>query len=188
LYKFYKESELLVRFKYYCSSFIFGDSLEITSKSNNAIETALDRIRDNEDKVIKAHSFFYKILRKANAYDENSIAKGLLDDFMAIRENREAEFEYASRNMLDPAKQFELNKLDKLYGKEYSANIFRLESSGESINQFQNSPYTGNFPGQTIYVCKHVPHTESNIEKADKVVGIAIEALLEKLKLKKELL
>ncbi len=162
MYKFYKESELLVRFKYYCSSFIFGDSLEITSKSNNAIETALDRIRDNEDKVIKAHSFFYKILRKANAYDEN--------------------------NMLDPAKQFELNKLDKFYGKEYSANIFRLESSGESINQFQNSPYTGNFPGQTIYVCKHVPHTESNIEKADKVVGIAIEALLEKLKLKKELL
>lgn len=169
--------------------------MEITAKSSNEIETVLDRIMDNEDKVIKAHStvtkaysFFYRMLRKSEKYDENTVAKSLLDDFRAIRENREAEFEYVSRNMLDPLKQFELDKLDKFYGKGYAANLFKLENSGEAIDQFQNSQYIVNLPGQTIYVCRQVPHTESNMEKARNVVETVIEALLEKLNLKKELL
>ncbi len=179
---------MLVRFKYYCNAFIFGDCLEITAKSKSRIEIALDRIMNVENEVIMANSLLYRIFRKTNMYDENAVAKSLLEDFMMIRGNREAEFEYASRNMLNPVKQFELGKLDKLYGKEYSANLFGLENSGESINQFQNSPYIGNFPEQTLYMCMRVPHTESNVEKAGKVVEIAIGALLERLRLKKELL
>lgn len=179
---------MLVRFKYYSNCFIFGDFLEITSKSNKEIETALGRITDNESKVITIHSFFGKILRKANLYDENAIAKSLLDDFKIIRGNREAEFEYASKNMLDPERQFELEKLGKLYGKEYQTNLFKLENFGDSINQFQNVPYNGNFQAQPIYVCRSVPHTESNLEKAGRVVEIAINALSKRLETKKELL
>jgi hypothetical protein len=175
-------------FKYYSNCFICGDFLEIVSKNDKEIEAALGRITENEDKVIKIHSFFNKMLRKVNAYDEDAIAKSLLYDFMIIRDSREAEFEYASKNMLDIKRQFELDKLDKLYGKEYSANLFKLENSGENINQFQNSQYVGNFPGQSIYLCMRVPHTESNIEKAGIVVEIVINALSKRLEAKKELL
>ena len=177
-----------VRFKYYSNCFIFGGFLEIVAESKNEIETTLGRIMGNENRVIKAHPFFSRILRKTDAYEDETIAKSLLDDFKIINGNREAEFEYASKNMLNPEKQFKLEKLDKFYGKGYLENLLRLENSGYSINQLQSSLYMGNFAGQTVYVCTDVPHTESNMAKAEKVVEIAIKSLSEKLAPKKELL
>ena len=155
--------------------------MEIVEKSYKGLDAVLNRIYDNEEKLISLNSFFTKMLRKTKNVDEQKLEMDLLLDLKAIYSVPKAPFEYVRRNMTDLTRQFSLWKLDKVYSREFSQNFYGMEKVEDRILGTDNQFSQTNMLNNIIYVCKDVPKTETNIVKAKEIVRIAIVALEKKL-------
>ena len=137
----------------------------------------VDRIHKNEYELAWMNSLYSKILRR-NTKDKEMKAEKLknelIDDMKRISENKKMAFRYVESLMTDPIRQFQIGKLDKLYGKGFSDHFSVIESFG---NYIRDQDQFASILQMPIYVCKSVPETQENIDNAFFIVRFALDGL-----------
>jgi len=138
----------------------------------------VDRIHKNEYELAWMNSLYSKILRRNTERKEikaKKLKNELIDDMKHISENKKMTFKYVESLMMDPIRQFQIGKLDKLYGKGFSDRFSVIKSSGSYIRDQDQSALI--LQNMLIYVCKSVPETQENIDNAFSIVRFALYRL-----------